>query len=43
MALMKVGTKIKIEQRKFLGESQSLMNDLDLRFHDIVKDYWQKA
>ncbi len=29
MALMKVGTKIKIPQRQFMGNSQTMMNDFD--------------
>jgi hypothetical protein len=29
MALMKVGSKIKIPKRQFIGESKMLMNELD--------------
>jgi phage gpG-like protein len=43
MALMKVGSKIKIPQRQFIGESQTLMNELDQKFQDKISEYWEKA
>jgi hypothetical protein len=36
MALMKVGSKIKIPQRQFLGESQTLMKQLEEKFHTKI-------
>jgi len=43
MALMKEGSTVRIPQRQFLGESQTLMADLDSRLHAIIEDYWEKA
>jgi len=43
MALMKVGSKIKIPQRQFIGESQTLMNELDQKLHTKIAEYWDKA
>lgn len=36
MALMKVGTKIKIPQRQFMGNSQAMMNQFDAFWHGQV-------
>lgn len=36
MALMKVGTKIKIPQRQFMGNSQTMMNQFDTFWHGQV-------
>ena len=43
MALMKVGSKIKIPQRRFMGESQTLMNELDQKLQAKIAEYWEKA
>ena len=43
MALMKVGSKIKIPQRRFIGESQTLMNNLDRMLQTKIAEYWEKA
>ena len=43
MALMKVGSKIKIPQRQFIGESQTLMNELDQKLQTKIAEYWEKA
>jgi phage gpG-like protein len=43
MALMKVGSKIKIPQRQFMGESQTLMNELDKQLQTKIAEYWEKA
>ena len=43
MALMKVGSKIKIPQRQFMGDSQKLMSVLDGKFHTKAAEYWEKA
>ncbi len=37
MALMPVGSKIKIEKRQFMGNSQALMNNFDDWFGDAIK------
>jgi phage gpG-like protein len=42
MAMMKVGTEIKIPQRKFIGESKTLMNELDRQFQIKIDEYWEK-
>ena len=36
MALMKIGTKIKIPQRQFMGNSQTMMNQFDTFWHGQV-------
>jgi phage gpG-like protein len=43
MALMKVGSKIKIPQRRFIGESQTLMNELDRQLQTKIAEYWEKS
>jgi hypothetical protein len=43
MALMKAGAKIKIPQRQFMGESQTLMNNLDRILQTKIAEYWEKA
>jgi phage gpG-like protein len=43
MALMKIGSKIKIPQRQFMGESQTLMNELDLKLQTKIAEYWENA
>lgn len=43
MALMKEGTKIKIPKRQFIGESKTLMNDLDKHFFSRIEFYFNKA
>ena len=43
MALMKVGSKIKIPQRQFIGESQTLMNELDQKLQTKIAEYWEKS
>ncbi len=43
MALMKVGSKIQIPQRQFMGESQTLMNELDRQLQTKISEYWEKA
>jgi phage gpG-like protein len=43
MALMKVGEKIKIPQRKFMGESLALMNKLDRELQTKIVEYWEKV
>lgn len=43
MALMKVGSKIKIPQRQFMGESAALMNDLDQKLQIKIAEYWEKT
>ncbi|MDR2823740.1 MAG: hypothetical protein LBB41_00905 [Prevotellaceae bacterium] len=43
MALMKVGSKIKIPKRQFMGESKTLMNNLDKKLHIKIAEYWEKA
>lgn len=43
MALMKVGSKIKIPRRQFLGESRTLMNRLDGELQVKIAEYWGKA
>ncbi|MDR1155283.1 MAG: hypothetical protein LBL04_11300 [Bacteroidales bacterium] len=43
MALMKVGSNIKIPQRQFIGESRALMNILDSRLQTKIAEYWEKA
>ncbi|MDR1372607.1 MAG: hypothetical protein LBJ17_05720 [Dysgonamonadaceae bacterium] len=43
MALMKVGSRIKIPKRQFIGESKTLMNELDRRLNIKIKEYWGKA
>jgi phage gpG-like protein len=43
MALMKVGSKIKIPQRRFIGESQALMTILDRELQTKILEYWEKA
>jgi len=37
MALMKVGSKIKIPQRQFMGNSQTMMNQFDLWFSGQIE------
>jgi phage gpG-like protein len=43
MALMKVGSKVKIPQRQFMGESQALMNILDKELQAKIAEYWENA
>ena len=43
MALMKTGSKIKIPQRQFIGESQTLMNELDRQLQTKIAEYWEKS
>jgi phage gpG-like protein len=43
MALMKVGSKIKIPKRQFMGESQTLMNELDRQLQAKIAEYWEKS
>jgi len=43
MALMRVGSKIKIPKRQFIGESQTLMNELDRQLQIKIGEYWDKA
>jgi len=43
MALMKVGSQIKIPKRQFIGESQTLMNEFDRQLQTKIADYWEKA
>jgi len=43
MALMKVGSKIKIPKRQFMGESQTLMNELDQKLQAKIAEYWEKS
>jgi hypothetical protein len=43
MALMKVGSKIKIPQRQFMGESATLMNELEKQLQIKINEYWEKA
>ena len=43
MALMKVGSKIKIPQRQFIGESQTLMAELDRQLHTKIAEYWENS
>jgi phage gpG-like protein len=43
MALMKVGSKIKIPKRQFMGESYALMKMLDGGLQTKIAEYWEKA
>jgi phage gpG-like protein len=43
MALMKVGSKIKMPQQQFIGESQALMTILDRELQTKIAEYWEKA
>jgi phage gpG-like protein len=43
MALMKVGSKIKIPRRQFMGESQILMHELDGKLQAKIAEHWEKA
>lgn len=43
MAMMKEGTKIKIPKRQFIGESKTLMNELDKHFAERIEFYFIKA
>ncbi|MDR0729922.1 MAG: hypothetical protein LBF19_07375 [Prevotellaceae bacterium] len=43
MALMKVGSKIKIPQRQFMGESQTLMSRLDEKLGAKIAEYWERT
>ena len=42
MAMMKVGSQIKIPKRQFIGESKTLMKDLNKCFIDIVNNEIKK-
>jgi hypothetical protein len=43
MALMKVGTKIRIPKRQFIGESQALMAKLDTELQAKIQEYWENS
>jgi phage gpG-like protein len=43
MALMKVGSRIKIPKRQFIGESRALMEVLDGGLQTKIAEYWEKA
>ncbi|MDR0872998.1 MAG: hypothetical protein LBN27_05960 [Prevotellaceae bacterium] len=43
MALMKVGSKIKIPKRQFIGESAVLMAELDRQLGIKINEYWEKS
>jgi hypothetical protein len=40
---MKVGSKIKIPKRQFMGESATFMNELEKQLQIKIAEYWEKA